>query len=410
MSSPPLSQPTTQEAQAARRTKRGIAATIIAASSLPVMGGAIIAPALPSIRDHFADVAGAETLVRLVLTTPGLAVALSAPFAGNIIERIGRRETLILGLLLYALAGTTGLYLEALPLLLLSRVLLGVSMALVMTCATTLVADHYIGPARARFMAMQSSSMAFGGVIFLITGGVLADMHWRAPFGVYGVSLFVAVLAALTLATKKMTPVNLNNQGPSDAKYPYRTVIAAAVAAMMTMSLFYLIPVQVPFIVKERLGADATHAGMAVAASTLISGLSSMFAPRVIARVGNAGALLVTFTLVGIGLAIIGLAESWVPLCSGLGLVGLGGGQLMPNVNSWVSQLAPPARRPVLLGRTTAAIFLGQFISPLIASPFIAAGLGQRGVFLGGAGLALVLLIIYAALRSTLEADTRAAA
>jgi len=182
------------------------------------------------------------------------------------------------------------------------------------------------------------------------------------------------------------------------------------VAAMMTMSLFYLIPVQVPFIVKERLGADATHAGMAVAASTLISGLSSMLAPRVIARVGNAGALLVTFSLVGLGLAIIGLAESWVPLCLGLGFVGLGGGQLMPNVNSWVSQLAPPARRPVLLGRTTAAIFLGQFISPLIASPFIAAGLGQRGVFLGGAGLALLLLIVYAALRSTLEADTRAAA
>lgn len=370
------------------------------------MGGALIAPALPFIREHFSAEPDADMLVRLILTSPGLAVALSAPFVGALIERLGRKETLLAGLILYALSGTTGLYLESLVPLLACRILLGVSMAMIMTCATTLVADHYEGEARAKFMAMQSSSMALGGVVFLVAGGMLADLHWRAPFSVYGAALVVAILAGAALSGRSKQTTHTQRAATPPA-YPVRTVVAAALAAMITMSLFYLLPVQVPFIVKERLAGDATRAGLAVATSTLISALSSSQSPKVLARLGNAGALLFTFLLVGMGLVAVGLAQSWPPLLLGMCLVGLGGGQLMPNVNSWISQLVPPQRRPMLLGRATAAVFLGQFISPFIAIPFLRAGLGQRGVFLGGAGLAAICLVVFALLKPTLDADTR---
>lgn len=370
------------------------------------MGGALIAPALPFIREHFSAEPEADMLVRLILTSPGLAVALSAPFVGTLIERLGRKETLLAGLILYALSGTTGLYLESLVPLLACRILLGVSMAMIMTCATTLVADHYEGEARAKFMAMQSSSMALGGVVFLVAGGMLADLHWRAPFSVYGAALVVAILAGAALSGRSKQATHTQHAATPPA-YPVRTVVAAALAAMITMSLFYLLPVQVPFIVKERLAGDATRAGLAVATSTLISALSSSQSPKVLARLGNAGALLFTFLLVGMGLVAVGLAQSWPPLLLGMCLVGLGGGQLMPNVNSWISQLVPPQRRPMLLGRATAAVFLGQFISPFIAIPFLRAGLGQRGVFLGGAGLAAICLVVFALLKPTLDADTR---
>ena len=383
-----------------------LAATILLSSSLPVMGGALIAPALPALRAHFQDVAGADTLVRLVLTTPGLAVALTAPLAGAVIGRLGRRRALLWGLALYALAGTTGLYVDALGPMLVGRAALGVSMALVMTCATTLLADHYAGPQRARFMAMQSASMALGGVAFLIGGGVLADLHWRAPFGVYASSLVVALLAWWALA-KQPQGAAMAPSAQAQTPAPAGAIAAAALAAMMVMALFYLIPVQVPFIVKERLRAGATEAGVAVALSTLVSAASSMLAPRTIRRLGHPGTLLVTFSLVSPGLALIGLAQGWPLLLAGLALVGAGGGHLMPNVNAWVSQLAPEAARPLWLGRLTAAIFLGQFISPVMASPFLMAGWGQRGVFLGGAGVSAALLLLYAALRGRLDAATR---
>ncbi len=52
------------------------------------------------------------------------------------------------------------------------RALLGLSVAGVIVSATTLIADYYIGTARASFMGLQAAFMGLGGVLFLSTGGL----------------------------------------------------------------------------------------------------------------------------------------------------------------------------------------------------------------------------------------------
>jgi hypothetical protein len=71
-------------------------------------GGRHRRPALPSIPEVFADEPGVETLARLVLTVPALAMALFSPFAGLMADRAGRVPLLVLSLILYAAAGTSG--------------------------------------------------------------------------------------------------------------------------------------------------------------------------------------------------------------------------------------------------------------------------------------------------------------
>ncbi|MEQ9441266.1 MAG: hypothetical protein RIG62_19640 [Cyclobacteriaceae bacterium] len=53
-------------------SSRRVKITLLLASSLTVMSGALIAPALPIMADHFSDVEHADFLTRLVLTTPVL--------------------------------------------------------------------------------------------------------------------------------------------------------------------------------------------------------------------------------------------------------------------------------------------------------------------------------------------------
>ena len=55
---------------------------LLLVSSLTVMASATIAPALPGLRDHYLGTPHVETLVRLMLTAPGLAIAVAAPFVG----------------------------------------------------------------------------------------------------------------------------------------------------------------------------------------------------------------------------------------------------------------------------------------------------------------------------------------
>ena len=75
--------------------------------------------------------------------------------------------------------------------------MLGLAVAGVMVSATTLIADYYSGPARAAFMGLQAGFMGLGGVVFLTLGGALAQQNWHYPFGIY---LFAWPIALLVLA------------------------------------------------------------------------------------------------------------------------------------------------------------------------------------------------------------------
>lgn len=61
---------------------------------------ALIAPLLPEIEAHFADVPSVRVLVALALTAPALVIGVLAPFAGAIVDRIGRIRPMLAGMLL----------------------------------------------------------------------------------------------------------------------------------------------------------------------------------------------------------------------------------------------------------------------------------------------------------------------
>ena len=80
---------------------------------------------------------------------------------------------------IFAISGTSGLYIDDLHYILVGRLILGISVAGIFTASTTLIADYYSGPERNKFMGLQGGFMAFGGLTYLSLGGIFADMHWR---------------------------------------------------------------------------------------------------------------------------------------------------------------------------------------------------------------------------------------
>ena len=70
------------------------------------------------------------------------------------------------------------------------------------------------------------------------------------------------------------------------------------------------------------------------------------------------------------------------------GVFGLG--LTVPNLSTWLSSFTPPAMRGRVMGGLTAAVFIGQFVSPLVAQPFVNA-YGTAGPFLAASVLLAVL-------------------
>ncbi len=94
--------------------------TLLLTSMLMVMVTTAVAPALPAIQAHLAEVSRAALWVRLLLTLPALFIAATAPVAGYIIDRIGRRPVLVRSTLLFGISGVAGYVILTLPLLLIN--------------------------------------------------------------------------------------------------------------------------------------------------------------------------------------------------------------------------------------------------------------------------------------------------
>lgn len=374
--------------------------TLLATSSLTIMSGATIAPTLPDLLVHFAGVPHAELLVKLVLTIPGLFIALLAPVAGTLVDRLGRRPVLLASTALYAIAGASGFFLDWLPGILVGRALLGVAVAGLMTACTTLVGDYFEGAARHKFMGLQNAFVGFGGVLFLTAGGVLASLSWRAPFLIYLLALVLLPVMAMVLPEPNRPAAGAHGAA-ANAEAPNWNAIALIYGMFFIgMTAFYLVPVQLPFLLKGMIHASPAQSGAAIATGTLFSALSSLIFPRLQGRWTGVQVLPLAFAGMGAGFLTIAFASTYLQVLLGMGIMGASMGLYMPTLSLWLMAIAPASLRGRLMGGMTTALFLGQFLSPVMSQPLShAIGLGPSFAVVGASLLGLAAIALAAVFR-----------
>lgn len=368
--------------------------TLLLVSTLTVMAGATIAPSLPAMQAHFTEVENADTWVRLALTMPALFIAIGAPVVGIIIDRFGRKPLLLMALLLYGLAGSSGLWLNFLHHILVGRALLGISVAGIMTTATTLIADYYTGAMRGQFLGLQAAFMALGGVVFLTVGGFVADLHWRLPFAIYLLALLMLPCVWLWLPEPdRLLPTSDSAAGLESDRTPWHLIGLTYGVAVLTQIVFYLIPVQLPFYLQDLFNANASQSGLAIAVATLFAAIGSLLYRRVKARLSFITIYAIAFLNMGVGYGLIGLATGFPIVLLGLAIAGSGLGLLTPNMNFCLTSVTPDLLRGRILSGITTSFFLGQFLSPFFSQPLGQwLGLGPTYGIAGGAMLVLAAI------------------
>ncbi len=345
-----------------------VKATLLLVSSLTIMSMITISSSLPDMSETFSEIPNGQALVKLALPFPALFIALTAAIAGVVIDRFGRLKLLGLALLLYAVGGSSGYWLDNIYLILAGRALLGVCVGISMTIVITLVADYYEGKARQKFAGLQIAVMSLGGIIFITLGGVLADIHWRVPFLLYLFSLIIIPVSYRFL--KEPSGSSARNRSYVPVKSP-PIIWLVFFNVMLMWILFFIIPVQIPFYLKT-IGVETnTLIGVAIAASTLFSAISSISYSRIKDKFSYRQIFAVGYFLMALAYVAIAFGNSYSMVMLGMVLAGLGMGVMIPNANIWVMQLAPPEVRGREIGRLTTFWFMGQFISPLVLLPFL---------------------------------------
>jgi len=364
---------------------------LLLVSSLTIMSMITIASSLPDMTNTFSDLPNGKELVKLTLSFPGLFIALSAMVAGIVIDKFGRLKLLGLSLVLYAVGGSSGYWLENIYLILAGRALLGICVGISMTIVTTLVADYYQGKSRQKFAGLQIAVMSIGGIIFITLGGILADIHWRVPFLLYFFSLLILPFTYLYLKEPSKQTKILNND--KSVKSP--TVIwLVFINVMLMWILFFIIPIQIPFYLKS-IGIEKNALiGIAIASSTFFSAIAAFSYSKIKDKLGHRQIFGIGYFLMAVAYACIAYGNSYEMVMVAMLLSGLGMGVMIPNANIWVMELAPPEVRGREIGRLTTFWFMGQFLSPIILLPLLDS-ISQSGLFLVLAVILISLSILF---------------
>ncbi|WP_128377247.1 MFS transporter [Streptomyces cavernae] len=374
---------------------------LMAGSCLPILGAVLIAPVLPQMRDHFAAVPGVDALVPMALTVPALSLALLAPFAGVIVDRLGRKRLLVVSTVLYAILGTAPLWLDSLGAIVASRALVGVAEAAIMTCCTTLIGDYYSGKQRDRYLALQTMCASISATAFFVLGGAAGSAGWRTPFWAYAVSLLLAPAMAAFLP--KPRPAD-RTAAPSPAAtisepvkrgFPWRPLAGTCALTVFGAVVFYTVPVEMAFLLDDMGVTDPGMIGLATAVSSFAVVIGAGVFAKSVRTPSNW--LPPVFGLCALGFAVMWLAPNPVVLTIGAVINCLGGGIMLPSLLTLAMSKLEYADRGRGTGLWTGSFFIGQFICPLVVLALTAAvgsltnavGVLAIAGTLGAAGLAL---------------------
>ncbi len=335
-----------------------------------VLGNTIIAPSLPALQSHFAYLGTAiETLSKLILTMPALILVFFAPIAGLVFERYARLPVIFAALVLWSLSGAAGFLLDNIYLLLISRAILGIATAFLMTGVGVLIGDYYSGHRREKALSFQTFFMAFGGGIFLILGGYLANFDWRYPFLVYLLGFLILFLAAYQLFEPIKSIHHSHHNQPS--KFDTKKFIPLFFLAFFSTACIYIAPTQIPFFMVHDLGMKQSSIGVCMAIFSVTMAIGSLGYQAIRKTFSIYEIFFIAFALEASGFGIISILHSLTGIIIGFSALGLALGFFTINNSSWLFNLADESERPRAYGFLASCMFLGQFASPIISQALV---------------------------------------
>lgn len=324
----------------------------------------VVAPILGSVAAAFPNASTFE--LQLIVIMPFFASIPMSVVAGKLAKRYDKKNLIILGLLIYGVAGMIPFLAETMNQILISRLITGIGVGLVLPLPNAMIAEHFTGTQRERMLGLATSVANIANVLDSIAVGFILLLGWNYPFLCFGVCLVIMVIAIFGLPKSDPTMKTIE---AVDQHLPSRGLpkIVYALVAFMTINwiLFaFNIENTALFMISENIGLP-WMIGIAICLPGGASIISGAIFPNFYHKTKEY-IVSISAAIFAIGYVVMSLTHSFAIQTIANILIGLGSGMLVPYILNLTSKKVEKVHRDAAYGFVTSGIHLGFLLAPFV--------------------------------------------
>ncbi len=368
---------------------RAAATFIFLTVTLDMLAMGMIAPVLPRLIENFlaGDVSRAAQMLGLFGTVFAGMQFFFSPVLGSLSDRFGRRPVVLLSNFGLGLDYLLMAWAPALSWLFVGRVISGLTASSVPT-AMAYMTDVTPAEKRAGAFGMLGAAFGMGFVLGPALGGILGGVNPRLPFWVSGGLSLVNGLYGLfvlpeSLISAHRSPFSWKRANPIGSfGLLGRNKVLIGLSALLVLGYLSqqsLMSVYVLYADYRFHWTDRT-VGLSLALVGLMSGLyGALLVKRVVAALGERGAISVGLLLGATGYTLFGLSKTgmliWaaIPILNGMSFV-------WPTAQSIMSRQVGPAEQGQMQGAVNSLRGIGGLIGPALFTYIFSRTAGSRAL------------------------------
>lgn len=358
---------------------------IVALGVLSTFGPLSLDVYLPMLPQLAAELQASTSGAQLTITACLIGLALGQVIAGPLSDRYGRRRPLIIGLVAFALASLACAIAPSIGVLLILRLIQGLSGASGLVLARAIARDLYEGRTLVVFFSRLIVISGLAPILAPVLGGQLSRiMSWRGVFAVLaglGLALLINSLIALreTLPPDRRTEAGIARVLQSFAVLLHdRLFVGAMLSAGMAAASLFAYVAGSPFVLQRVYGLSPTQFSLVFG----VNAIGIMTAGQIGARLSRRWS---AFRVLGLGLTVnlcgavaVLVALGWrldLPvLATGLFILVSAFGLIFPMATSIAM-----SNYPERAGAASSLFGVSQFTLGAVAAPIVGLA-GERSV------------------------------
>lgn len=332
---------------------------------LMFLGISIVIPVLPTIL-HDLDLNGSD--LGMLVAVFAMFQMIASPFGGRFADKFGKKIIIIIGLLLFSISEFIFAMGNSFSILIVSRVLGGISAAFVMPGVNGMIGDLSTSENRAKNFSYMSAVINTGFIVGPGVGGFLAEISHRMPFYFAGALGIIALLFSVFLL-KEASDDDSNETARPKVKEPFPYKLFIVPVIIMLILSYGLASTETMFSLytAEKVGFEPKDISIAITGGAIVGVIFQLFLfEKLVGKIGEIKLTLFSLIYSVLILGAFVYASHYITVMLVSFVIFIGFDLIRPSMTNYFSKLAGN-NQGTAGGLNSAATSVGNLIGPLVA-------------------------------------------